>query len=133
MTMDPTKSRYRYLTFRNTKLYRRFIQPEKGIVLKAESTDQLKNETPAHGTYAAELFKPEWRAKREEILKRDFYSCVICRSNKEVQVHHRQYHFIVKEQRFRKPWEYTDNLLISLCEICHKRGHSKYKVPTVNI
>jgi hypothetical protein len=50
-----------------------------------------------------------------------------------LQVHHRQYHFIVSQQKFRLPWEYPNHLLITLCESCHNRGHNKYKVPTINI
>jgi hypothetical protein len=31
------------------------------------------------------------------------------------------------------PWDYTDNLLITLCEKCHQKGHKQYKVPTIYI
>ena len=79
------------------------------------------------------FFDPEWKAKREEILQRDSNSCVICKRNNELQVHHRQYHFIIRENQFKPPWDYHESLLITLCESCHKRGHNKYKVPTINI
>ncbi|AXY78537.1 HNH endonuclease [Paraflavitalea soli] len=89
--------------------------------------------TVTHGSYGALLFHPNWKAKRKEILIRDQHRCVHCKSDKELQVHHRQYHFIVNEQRFRLPWDYPDKLLMTLCESCHSRGHNKYKVPTVNV
>ena len=127
---DPTKSRYRHLNFKSNTTYRRFVQSEKQ--LKQSVLETNIEDTPAHGTYGALLFRPEWRLKREEILNRD-KCCVICYSILSLQVHHRQYHFIVRENKFKLPWEYTGNLLISLCENCHKRGHSKFKVPTINI
>lgn len=129
--LDPTNSRYRYLSFKGTGSYRRYVDNDKqlqnvGLVYK-------KTETPAHGTYGALLFDPKWRSRREEILKRDFNSCVVCKASAGLQVHHRQYHFIVQQNQFKPPWDYPDNLLITLCELCHKKGHSKFKVPTINI
>lgn len=128
---DPTNSRYRYLAFRGAGLYRRFVQEDKK--LQQPGITYQDTDIPAHGSYGALLFTPQWRAKREEILKRDLHSCVICRGNMGLQVHHRQYHFVVKQNQFRLPWEYAGDLLITLCESCHKRGHSKFKVPTINI
>ena len=126
---DPTNSRYRYLASKGTGLYRRFIKDDKE--LQTVGLVYQDNKTPAHGTY--EAFEPKWRAKREEILKRDLNSCVVCKGNVGLQVHHRQYHFIVRQHQFKLPWDYPNELLITLCESCHKRGHSKYKVPTINI
>lgn len=127
---DPTQSRYRHLAFKSNTQYRRFLQAEE--TLKQNVLETNIDDIPAHGTYGALLFRAEWRAKREEILKRD-KNCVICKSSSSLQVHHRQYHFIVRENKFKLPWEYSGNLLITLCENCHKRGHSKFKVPTINI
>jgi hypothetical protein len=128
---DPTNSRYRYLTFKSSGSYRRFVTENKSL----QQIDLVyrHQDTPAHGTYGALLFDPQWKYKREEILKRDAHSCVICKGNTGLQVHHRQYHFVVKENQFKLPWDYPNNLLITLCESCHKRGHSKFKVPTINI
>ncbi len=128
---DPTNSRYRFLILKSYNGLRRFP-------INVKNSDQEtviipKNDIPAHGSYGALLFKPEWRAKREEILIRDNRSCVICKNNLSLQVHHRQYHFVVKENQFKLPWQYPGNLLITLCESCHKRGHSKFKVPIINI
>ncbi len=127
---DPTQSRYRHLNFKSNSIYRRFAQVDKNIKQSNLETNPI--DIPAHGTYGALLFRPEWRAKREQILSRD-KSCVICSGGNSLQVHHRQYHFIVRDKKFKLPWEYSENLLITLCENCHKRGHSKFKVPTINI
>lgn len=92
-----------------------------------------KNDTPAHGSYGGLLFDPRWKARREEILARDQNCCIICQSTDELQVHHRQYHYIKNADAFRMPWDYPDHLLITLCKSCHNRGHSKFKVPTLII
>jgi hypothetical protein len=128
---DPTNTRYRYLDFKGTGVYRRFIQDNK----KVESSGLVYQDqvAPAHGSYGALLFDPRWKTKRLEIINRDSHSCVICKSNNGLQVHHRQYHFIVQQNQFKLPWDYPHNLLITLCESCHSRGHSKFKVPTINI
>ncbi|WP_218033537.1 HNH endonuclease [Adhaeribacter aerolatus] len=127
---DPTNSKFRFLVIKKLGKYRRFNLGTKFI---EQTKDYTTQNTPAHGTYGALLFTPNWRKKREEILRRDNYNCVICRKNIRLQVHHRQYHFIIKQNQFKLPWEYPGNLLITLCESCHKRGHSKFKVPIINI
>lgn len=128
---DPTKSKYRYLAFVNNDGYRRYIKAEGK--LEHGSLTHFDADIPAHGSYGALLFDPRWKTRREQILIRDQKSCLVCRSSNDLQVHHRQYHFIVRENKFRLPWEYSDHLLITLCESCHKRGHSKFTVPTINI
>jgi 5-methylcytosine-specific restriction endonuclease McrA len=83
----------------------------------------------AHGTYGALLFDKRWREKRLTILERDGNVCRVCSSIEELQVHHRQYHFLKTLRKFKKPWEYSDSLLISLCKTCHQKGHQLYTVP----
>jgi 5-methylcytosine-specific restriction endonuclease McrA len=82
-----------------------------------------------HGGYGATLFDPRWKAKRKEILERDQNRCVICKNDKNLQVHHRQYHFSRSLNIFKNPWEYHNDLMITLCESCHQKGHRLYKVP----
>lgn len=132
--MSETQSVYRYLSFTDDTPYSRYVQ--------AKQPNLKENGTPAnasaptgmtHGSYGALLFHPRWKSKRKEILTRDLHRCVLCKGDKSLQVHHRQYHFIVSQQKFRLPWEYPNHLLITLCESCHNRGHNKYKVPTLNI
>ncbi len=128
--IDPTSSRYRYAKSPGAGMHRRFIRQQNGIEQKEL---EMKNEHHVtHGTYGALLFRPEWKLKRQLIIQRDG-NCRICRNKHDLQVHHRQYHFLVLEQRFKDPWDYDGQLLITLCESCHKRGHSKFKVPTINI
>jgi hypothetical protein len=130
---DPTNSRYRHLILKGNSTYRRFISAEDKNAIEQSVLEPQEGNTPAHGTYGALLFHPLWRAKRQEILRRDYFKCVICQDENVLQVHHRQYLFIVKQNQFKLPWDYPDHLLISLCESCHKRGHSKFKVPIINI
>jgi hypothetical protein len=128
---DPTNGRYRYLEFKGSGTYRRFVKEKED--LQSAGVTYQDQVIPAHGSYGVLLFRPEWRAKREEILQRDAHRCVICKDSNDLQVHHRQYYFVVRQNQFKLPWDYPDFLLITLCEPCHKRGHNKYKVPTINI
>lgn len=94
----------------------------------------LKNlDKDNHGAYGALLFDPRWRKKRALILERDKHKCLNCGSRESLQVHHRQYHYKLRTQTYKAPWDYPNKLLISLCEECHKRGHQLYKVPTLVI
>ena len=80
--------------------------------------------------YGEKLFDPKWKEKTKRIRNRDNNKCVICgKSEGKLCVHHKQYHFIKRLQIHVNPWEYNDNLLITLCESCHNRGHYRYKVP----
>ncbi|CAM1343575.1 hypothetical protein [Tenacibaculum amylolyticum] len=83
----------------------------------------------AHGSYNGLLFSKEWIAKRKEILERDNYKCRVCNATESLQIHHRQYHFSLILRKFRKPWEYPNRLMITLCKTCHQKGHNKFKVP----
>ncbi|PWB27918.1 HNH endonuclease signature motif containing protein [Flavobacterium sp. HTF] len=127
---DPTDGRYRFNNMKSSNTYRRYKQVDKSINL--DTLKPVTKEIPAHGSYGALLFTVEWKTKRNQILTRDG-KCIICSSTENLQIHHRQYHFIVRENKFKLPWDYEDYLLITLCEVCHRRGHSKYKVPTINI
>jgi len=95
--------------------------------------DEEVPEDEAHGTYGALLFDKRWKEKRVEILTRDNNQCLICQSEEKLQVHHRQYQYIKMLKKFKAPWDYESHLLITLCEGCHSRGHSKYKIPNVYI
>lgn len=94
------------------------------------TTFEEKDKT-GHGTYGSLLFDDRWKKRRIEILNRDNNSCRICGNQSKLQVHHRQYHFIRSIKQFKPPWDYTSDLLITLCESCHSRGHSKFKVPNI--
>lgn len=81
-------------------------------------------------SYGELLFRPEWKEKRGRIMERDGNRCVICGSTKDLQVHHRQYHFNAVSNRKCLPWDYDDKYLVTLCKSCHDRGHNLYKIPT---
>lgn len=98
-------------------------------LLFMKTEDSNINGEPIHGSYQELLFDARWLNKKAAIIKRDNYRCAICGSNKHIVVHHKQYHFKVKEHRKCYPWEYDDKYLITLCESCHRRGHYKFKIP----
>jgi hypothetical protein len=67
-------------------------------------------------TYKEKLQLPEWKAKRQEILKRDDCKCQSCGyQNKSNHIHHTAY---IDD---REPWEYPNYLLLTLCEKCHEK------------
>ncbi len=68
-------------------------------------------------TYKEKLKDDRWLLKRKEILHRDHFTCRghLCPSPKQtiVQVHHMDYIPGIE------PWEYSNDMLITLCEHCH--------------
>lgn len=129
----PNPIKHKYLQFNDYTSYRRYVQNSAPDTLQTDIQSKKILNDGAHGTYGAMLFHPKWKEKRKEILNRDRHRCVNCKSEKGLQIHHRQYHFIESQNKFRLPWDYPDHLLITLCELCHNRGHKKYKVPTILI
>jgi hypothetical protein len=67
------------------------------------------------GLYAELLHDPRWFKKRLEILERDEFKCQQCyEKDKTLNVHHLLY------LSDKDPWDYPNELLITLCEKCHK-------------
>ena len=65
-------------------------------------------------TYSTLLKDPRWQKRRLEILQRDEWRCQSCLdSEATLHVHHRWY------EDGKKPWEYDDDALVTLCEACH--------------
>lgn len=61
-----------------------------------------------------------WEKCRERILKRDNYTCCRCGKKQyesELHVHHLNYY------PGKKPWEYLDVDLMTLCKGCHAEEH----------
>lgn len=83
--------------------------------------------------YNVLLKNPKWLKKRKVILERDGNKCQCCRATNLLHVHHKQYQINEQTGDFQLPWDYQNKLLITLCENCHKAGHSKYKVPIFKI
>lgn len=78
--------------------------------------------------YTEKLKDPQWQKKRLEILQRDNWTCKGCGDNKStLHVHHKKYIF------GRDPWEYENNMLITLCEFCHTREEQLKDSPGIAI
>lgn len=77
--------------------------------------------------YAELLRHPLWQKKRLQIMERDKWVCTGCLSSETtLNVHHKKYVW------GRKPWEYEDSELITLCEICHQKHHGNFLSPKPN-
>jgi hypothetical protein len=71
---------------------------------------------PETTTYAELLKHPLWQRKRLEIMQRDGFKCCKCKNDQiTLNVHHKKYIY------GRKPWEYDNADLITLCEDCHSK------------
>jgi hypothetical protein len=71
-------------------------------------------------TYQEQLQDPRWQARRDHILTRDNWECQNPRcpgTSNHLHVHHRWY------GRGRMPWQYPDEALITLCDVCHHAEH----------
>lgn len=67
-------------------------------------------------SYSKLLRDPRWQRKRLEIFNRDEWTCKECGNDtRELQVHHKEY------INGLMPWEYEDELLVTLCVSCHKK------------
>lgn len=68
--------------------------------------------------YKKLLRDPKWQRKRLKILERDKFRCKHCASDSgTLHVHHSYYEY------GKKPWEYEDESLITLCNYCHEQEH----------
>lgn len=71
-------------------------------------------------SYSEKLRHPKWQRRRLEIMNRDGFRCQKCKSDdKTLNVHHLYY------TGWNDPWDYPDDALATLCEICHQSEHSK--------
>ena len=67
--------------------------------------------------YGKKLKDNRWQRKRLEIMSRDGFECQKCHVSDHgmLAVHHR--HYIPG----REPWDYPGELLVTLCNNCHKQ------------
>lgn len=64
----------------------------------------------------------EWKAFRHRIFTRDSHTCVRCgKTCDEAELHLHHKHYLPG----RAPWDYPDDLLITLCKGCHAQEHGK--------
>jgi hypothetical protein len=69
-------------------------------------------------SYKEDLEHPKWQKKRLQILERDGWRCVACGANDiQLHAHHTVY------TKGAKPWEYDDDILVTLCKHCHHNAH----------
>ena len=80
--------------------------------------------TKTQAIYREYLKHPKWIERAFEIKERDNFCCQECHTyihalSKDcpLDVHHKQY------IPNRMPWEYPDDLLITLCRSCHDGIH----------
>jgi hypothetical protein len=75
--------------------------------------------------YPALLLTVEWHEKRTRIMSRDGRKCKKCGcsdAEHKLQVHHE--HYILG----RLPWDYPEELLVTICEPCHERLHAEHRI-----
>ncbi len=70
--------------------------------------------------YLEKLKDPRWQKKRLEILERDKWTCQYCWDEFSTLVVHHKIYLPDKE-----PWDYPNDLLITLCEDCHNKEKNK--------
>lgn len=64
--------------------------------------------------YSEKLKDPRWQKKRLEVFERDNFCCQgCCDTESTLSVHHLRY------IPNREPWDYPNDLLLTLCENCH--------------
>ena len=69
-------------------------------------------------TYTEKLKDPRWQKKRLEVMQRHGFKCKDCGSTENtLHVHHCGY-------RGKTPWETPIELLLTVCESCHKLRQS---------
>lgn len=88
---------------------------------KKSSTSKVKKKKTLKEKYKNDLKKDKWYSKRYKILLRDNFKCCVCGNTRHLEVHHLIY------QEGKKPWEYKDKHLITLCKECHTKIHSSEK------
>lgn len=77
-------------------------------------------------TYSQKLKDPRWQKLRLDILNRDDFTCQNCGNvEKTLNVHHLSYN--------GEPWETDKNLLITLCEDCHKEETEALKSEEIKL
>lgn len=74
-------------------------------------------------SYKDKLKNPLWQKRRLQIFEKDKWRCKQCGNHEsELQVHHVDYIPGIN------PWEYPDDMLITLCHICHGKENGREKL-----
>lgn len=96
--------------------YKQRRYEELQVVLLALARRQYAENGRFTASYRAYLQSPEWRARREKVMKRCGGFCEGCGDNSAVHVHHRTYRHFGNEFLFE---------LLGLCRDCHERLHAE--------
>jgi hypothetical protein len=81
-----------------------------------EIIPKKKKNTPSTNDFFTQYKDPRWQKKRLKIMERDNFMCTSCQDDgNTLNVHHR-----VPYRKDTKPWEYEDDELTTLCEVCHE-------------
>ena len=71
--------------------------------------------------YREKLRDERWQEVRRRILKRDLFQCQFCfqyaKDGLVLNVHH--LHYLPNYE----PWEYEEEMLLTLCIYCHEANH----------
>lgn len=71
--------------------------------------------------YKKQVTDPRWVQRSREIMRKDNFTCQLCgRKSTRLNVHHIRY---ISGKDY---WDYPDNLLMTVCEVCHSKIHGKY-------
>ena len=80
----------------------------------------MARKTKGQKEYEERLRDPRWQKKRLAVLERAGWSCEACGNGKNnLQVHHGYY------EREALPWEYPNDALFVLCDVCHERAEAE--------
>jgi len=72
--------------------------------------------------YKEKLADPRWQKKRLEIFNRDNWTCQHCSSKTtQLEIHHISY------WGHLQPWEYPNDLLITVCRNCHGAEQVRFR------
>lgn len=94
---------------------------EGGIVSSSLKSQTDLDNMKMKKDYLSLLKDPRWQKKRLEIMQRDNFTCQHCGCrDKTLHVHHLTY------DKCKKPWEYNNSNLLTLCESCHKYESEAY-------
>lgn len=126
MINNKTKlSDYKALTDKERKQIKEWFSSNKKKKSKSNNVKKPKNNKQNLDVMADKLkgkpysvfLKSEyWHIIRNKVLKRDNYTCVICKSKSRLQTHHDTYKHHFREHRHLKD-------LLTLCASCHRERH----------
>jgi hypothetical protein len=89
-------------------------RPVKSFSIKNIIGDFTKEKEHYQKIYSDLLKDPRWQKKRLEIMQRDDFTCQLCLDKETtLNIHHKRYN------KARNPWEYDNDVLLTVCEDCH--------------